>query len=66
MVYMDYVYFNITVSRSLRVGQVFVDCIRWVQYVCTRSYSESSGIFRWISRYYAARDSNDFNAQLLF
>jgi hypothetical protein len=66
MVYMDYVYFNITMSRSLRVGQEFVDCNRWVQYVRTRSYSESSGIFRWISRYYVARDSNDFNAQPLF
>jgi hypothetical protein len=26
----------------------------------------SSGIFGWISRYYAIRDSNDFNAQPLF
>jgi hypothetical protein len=66
MVYMDYVYFNITVSGSLRVGQSLQIASDGYSTHVWEATVFSSGIFGWISYYYAARHSNDFNAQPLF
>jgi hypothetical protein len=66
MVYMDYIYFNITISGSLRVDQSLQTASVGYRTYAREAIVFSIGIFGWISYYCAARDSNGFNAQSLF
>jgi hypothetical protein len=66
MVYMDYVYFNIIVLGSLKVAQSLQTTLDGPSMYAREATVSLSGIFEWISCYYAAHDSNDFNTQLLF
>jgi hypothetical protein len=66
MVYMDYIYFNITMSGSLKVDQSLQTTLVGYNTYAREAIVFTIGIFGWMSYYYAAHDSNGFNAQPLF